>query len=107
MLEDGDSFGELALIGSGRRAATVVTAMTTHFLSIDKDVYEQSLQSALAALKGRPTPCPAQPCPKRPLCPALVRSSGRPLLGFRLGNGRACWRALWPTHTGRAMVPTF
>ena len=44
VLEDGDSFGELALMGSGTRQATVVTAAPTHFLKIDKDVYEVSLQ---------------------------------------------------------------
>ena len=40
MLEDGDSFGELALLGSGVRQATVVTAMATRFLKIEKEAYE-------------------------------------------------------------------
>ena len=44
MLEDGDSFGELALLGSGVRQATVVTAMATRFLKIEKEAYERSLQ---------------------------------------------------------------
>ena len=44
VLEDGDSFGELALMGSGVRQASVRTAMPTHLLKIDKDVYDRSLQ---------------------------------------------------------------
>ena len=44
VLEDGDSFGELALMGNGIRQASVVTAMPTHFFKIDRDVYELSLQ---------------------------------------------------------------
>jgi CRP-like cAMP-binding protein len=43
LLEDGDSFGELALMGNGVRQASIETAMDTHLLKIDKDVYEQSL----------------------------------------------------------------
>ena len=44
LLEDGDSFGELALIGNGIRNATVVTAMPTQLLKVEKDAYERSLQ---------------------------------------------------------------
>lgn len=44
VLEDGDSFGELALMGNGIRQASVVTAMETHFLKIEKKAYELSLQ---------------------------------------------------------------
>jgi len=44
VLEDGDSFGELALLGNGIRNATVVTAIPTILLKVEKDAYEQSLQ---------------------------------------------------------------
>lgn len=44
VLEDGDSFGELALLGNGIRHATVVTAMPTQLLKVEKDAYERSLQ---------------------------------------------------------------
>ena len=54
MLEDGDSFGELALLGSGVRQATVVTAMATRFLKIEKEAYERSLQKLHEAAKWRP-----------------------------------------------------
>ena len=43
VLEDGDSFGELALLGNGKRAATAVTAMPTTFLLVEKDSYDESL----------------------------------------------------------------
>lgn len=43
VLEDGDSFGELALLGNGRRAATIVTAMPTQLLRVEKTAYENSL----------------------------------------------------------------
>eukprot|EP00964_Phaeocystis_antarctica_P157921 scaffold128331_cov69-Phaeocystis_antarctica.AAC.4 len=47
VLEDGDSFGELALMASDRfggiRQASVRTAMDTHLLKIDKAVYDRSL----------------------------------------------------------------
>ena len=43
VLEDGDSFGELALMGSGIRQASVRTTMPTHLLKIDKEVYDRSL----------------------------------------------------------------
>ena len=43
-LKDGDSFGELALMGNGIRSASVVTGMDTHFFKIEKKAYEQSLQ---------------------------------------------------------------
>ena len=42
-LEDGDSFGELALLGNGLRAATVLTAMSTQLLRVEKVAYETSL----------------------------------------------------------------
>lgn len=44
VLEDGDSFGELALLGDGVRRATVITAMPTQLLKVEKDAYERSLQ---------------------------------------------------------------
>lgn len=43
-LEDGDSFGELALLGNGTRAATVVMTSTSQLLLIEKDAYDASLQ---------------------------------------------------------------
>ena len=44
VLEDGDSFGELALMGNGIRNATVMTAMPTILFKVEKDAYEGSLQ---------------------------------------------------------------
>ena len=46
VLEDGDSFGELALFtpsGSSKRQASVRTAMHSHLLKIDKEVYDRKL----------------------------------------------------------------
>ena len=43
VLEDGDSFGELVLMNAGKRQASVRTAMPTHLLKIDKEVYDRSL----------------------------------------------------------------
>ena len=43
VLEDGDSFGELALLGNGLRAATVMTAMPTQLLRVEKEAYDHSL----------------------------------------------------------------
>ena len=43
VLEDGDSFGELVLMNAGKRQASVRTAMPTHLLKIDKEVYNRSL----------------------------------------------------------------
>ena len=43
-LEDGDSFGELALLGNGIRNATVMTAMPCQLLKVEKEAYERSLQ---------------------------------------------------------------
>ena len=37
VLEDGDSFGELALLGNGKRAATVLPAMDTILLRVEKE----------------------------------------------------------------------
>jgi len=45
-LQDGDSFGELALLGNGQRAATVVTATDTRFFKVDKEAYDSSLARA-------------------------------------------------------------
>ena len=44
VLEDGDSFGELALLANGIRHATVITAMPTQLLKVEKDAYKRSLQ---------------------------------------------------------------
>ena len=55
VLEDGDSFGELALMGNGIRQASVVTAMPTHFLKIEKKAYELSLQKLHEAELGQRT----------------------------------------------------
>jgi CRP-like cAMP-binding protein len=43
VLEDGDSFGELALLGDGIRNATVTTSVVTRLLTIEKAAYETSL----------------------------------------------------------------
>jgi CRP-like cAMP-binding protein len=43
VLEDGDAFGELALLGNGLRAATVVAAMETQLFIIDKEAYDNSV----------------------------------------------------------------
>ena len=39
VLEDGDSFGELALLGNGFRNATVITALPTMFFKIEKETH--------------------------------------------------------------------
>ena len=44
VLEDGDSFGELALLGNGLRAATVQPSMPTQLLLVEKHAYDESLQ---------------------------------------------------------------
>jgi len=43
VLEDGDSFGELALHGNGIRNASVVTATSTLLLKVELEDYQQSL----------------------------------------------------------------
>ena len=43
-LEDGDSFGELALLGNDLRAATCLTAMPSQLLCIEKDAYQKSVE---------------------------------------------------------------
>ena len=43
-LEDGDSFGELALTGVGKRQASVQAAMPTHLLEICKVEYDRCLR---------------------------------------------------------------
>ena len=43
-LEDGDSFGELALSNVGKRQASVQAAMPTHLLEIDKVEYDRCLR---------------------------------------------------------------
>ena len=43
VLEDGDSFGELALLGNGERKATAQAAMDTLMLKVEKEHYETSL----------------------------------------------------------------
>jgi len=43
VLEDGDSFGELALLGNGLRAATVIAEMPTQLLRVEKVAYDNSL----------------------------------------------------------------
>lgn len=41
-LSMGDAFGELALLGDGLRAATIVTTEPTRLLQIDKDAYDSA-----------------------------------------------------------------
>ena len=48
VLEDGDSFGELALLGNGLRAATAMTVMSTQLLCVEKVAYDNSLHRTLA-----------------------------------------------------------
>ena len=43
VLEDGDSFGELALLGNGIRAATIMSAMPTQLLRVEKVAYDLCL----------------------------------------------------------------
>jgi CRP-like cAMP-binding protein len=44
VLEDGASFGDLALLGNGKRAATVKTSTQTILFKIEKRSYERTLQ---------------------------------------------------------------
>lgn len=41
-LEVGDAFGELALVGNGKRAATCVASKPTQLLCIEKDAYDSA-----------------------------------------------------------------
>jgi len=43
VLEDGDSFGEIALLGNGLRAATIIAARKTQLLRVEKAAYDKSL----------------------------------------------------------------
>ena len=42
-LLEGDSFGELALIGNGTRSGTAITTGPTQLLRVEKDAYDESL----------------------------------------------------------------
>ena len=52
-LEDGDSFGELALSNVGKRQASVQAAMPTHLLEICKVEYDRCLRELHEAELGR------------------------------------------------------
>ncbi|KAL1524444.1 hypothetical protein AB1Y20_019339 [Prymnesium parvum] len=43
VLEDGDSFGELAFMGDGKRNATIMTSIPTRLLKVEKGAYQRSL----------------------------------------------------------------
>ena len=88
VLEDGDSFGELALLGSGVRAATVVTAMPTRFLKIEKNAYEGTrLRPRTPLIIAAPQLTPLLlPLQVRALAPEAPRR--RPLRAHQLPAGR-------------------
>ena len=44
VLEDGDYFGEVALLGSGVRSATITTMTSSLFLVLGRDAFQQLLE---------------------------------------------------------------
>ena len=62
MLEDGDSFGELALLGNGIRNASVVTCVATRLLKVEKTAYETSLMKVSVVTAADAAACGGRPC---------------------------------------------
>lgn len=70
-LQDGDSFGELALLGNGQRAATVVTATDTRFFKVMEDLTLSALWTGTACQPPALCPAATTPTPKFATRPVL------------------------------------